>query len=214
MRNKTVATCVVFALTVLTAQVAMAGPTKNVGTKGEVPAKWDLAKPRLERHTDKAPETAGGAGDGQNSISFAAFDSGDIIVVLGTATGHAGEWDDAYHYTDRSACVWSANTTPGNDVLREAAIKYRAYDRAYGLWVPSVSAANRAKARSYCRAQEGERYDISSSKTNQSLWYCSKLAWASYKYSAGVDLDADGGYWVWPVDLVNDSQTSVFASAT
>jgi hypothetical protein len=26
-----------------------------------------------------------------------------------------------------------------------------------------------------------------------------------------VDLDADGGYWVWPVDLVNDSQTSVFA---
>jgi len=214
MRFKTTVAIVVAAMAVASTQVAWAAPVKKADSDGKPPAKWDQAKPQVKGHSDKAPETAGGTGDGKNSISFSAFDDGDIIVVLGTSTGHAGEWDDAYHYSDRSACVWSANTTPGNDVLREAAIKYRAYDRAYGLWVPSVSAANRAKARSYCRSQNGEPYLISSSKTDQSRWYCSKLAWSSYKYTAGVDLDGDGGYWVWPVDLINDSQTALFVSAS
>ena len=29
-------------------------------------------------------------------------------------------------------------------------------------------------------------------------------------HQTGVDLDADGGFWVWPVDLVNSSRTSLF----
>lgn len=191
---------------------ALAVPVKKqVSPDGSVPAQWRLPKPPIKTHPDTAPTSAGGDGTGVNAISFTAFDNGDIIVTQGGATGHAGEFDDDRHVTDTSYCVWSANVKPVSAVQRETPVKYRAYDQAFGLWVPSVSAYTRTRARNYCAAQNGEPYDITSSKSDQSRWYCSKLVWASYRYMGGVDLDSDGGYWVWPVDLVNDSQTSLFA---
>ncbi len=197
---------------VLTASSASAAPAKEIRADGSVPARWDLPKPSGGEHPDIAPVTASGTGDGSNSISFAAFDSGDIIVVTGSGTGHAGEWDSYYFRGSLyDNCIWSANTAPVNGVQREEPRKYRAYDAAYGLWVPSVTATRRGSARTYCRAQSGEPYNVASSKTDQASWYCSKLAWSSYRYTCGIDLDADGGYWVWPVDLINDSQTSCFA---
>lgn len=187
---------------------------KKVGADGGVPRRWDLPKPAAVPHPDVAPPGAGGLlGDGTNTISFSAFDTGDIIVVLGTTFGHAGCWSDALYSAARglsSYCIWSANVTPVNGVQLEQPIKYRAYDRAYGLWVPS-KASYGATVIGYCAQQKGEPYNILSSKTDQSRWYCSKLPWVAWKLKAGVDLDADGGYWVWPVDLVNDGQTSLFA---
>lgn len=192
---------------------AGASPIKHRGRDGSVPQKWDLPKPAAERHPDDAPLTAGGDGSGDNRMNFAYYESGDMIIALGTLTGHAGEWDSAYYSSIYSRCVWSANTTPVNGVQLETPIKYRGYDYAYGIWVPSLSYTKRAAARNYCRYQKGEPYVISSSKSDQSRWYCSKLLWSSYRYTSYVDLDADGGYWVWPVDLLNDSQTSVFEYA-
>lgn len=194
--------------------IAGAGPAKRVGRDGSVPSKWDLPKPECRPHADTAPRSASGSGDGANTLSFSAFDDGDMVVVTGSLTGHAGEWDETYwHGSLYDSCIWSANTTPVNGVQREAPRKYRAYDGAYALWVPTASSTKRAAARSYCRAQLGEPYDIGSSKSNQSAWYCSKICWSSYRYTAGMDLDGDGGYWVWPIDLVNDAQTSIFAYA-
>lgn len=191
-----------------------AGTAKRAHPDGTAPRQWDLPKPPVIPHDDVAPPGAGGkAGDGSNLISFASFDTGDIIVVLGTTFGHAGCWSDALYSASRgiySYCIWSANTTPVNGVQLEQPAKYRAYDRAYGLWVPSKVASGPAVV-TYCSLQKGEPYNIASSKTDYGRWYCSKLPWVGWKLKAGVDLDADGGYWVWPVDLVNDSQTSVFA---
>lgn len=214
-----------FTIAALAAALALALPTpamavqKRLAPDGSIPKQYNLPKPDLPPHPDVAPITAGGGdGSGKNSLSFSAFDDGDMVVALGTATGHAGEWD-AYYYTKYSQrigapCVWSANTTPVNGVQREAPLKYRNYDYAYGVWVPSSTPAQRVAARNYCRAQNGERYVITSSKADQSRWYCSKLLWASYKYAGPkIDLDANGGYWVWPEDLVKDSQTAVFAAA-
>ena len=193
------------------------GQTKRAGRDGTVPQEWDLPKPEVVPHPDVAPSGAGSlVGDGTNSLSFSAFDTGDMVVVLGTTFGHAGCWSDALYSSARglySYCIWSANTTPVNGVQLEQPIKYRAYDRAYGLWVPSRAAYGSAVI-NYCAAQRGEPYVITSSKTDYSRWYCSKLPWVGWKLKAGVDLDADGGYWVWPVDLVNDSQTSVFAMSS
>ncbi len=198
--------------TALVPAAAGAAPVKRLSADGSVPAKWDLAKPVAQDHPDVVPPSAGGDGDGSNSISLAGFDDGDIIVTQGTLTGHAGEWDDDYYAgSTYNNCVWSANTTPVNGVQREEPRKYRAYDEAYGLWVPSVSATKRVSARNYCRAQKGEPYNISSLKSDQSRWYCSKLCWSSYKYTSAVDLDGNGGTYVWPIDLVNDGQTSMFA---
>jgi len=191
-----------------------AAQVKHANKDGSVPSRWDLPKPAKSSHADEAPTSAGGDGTGSNTLSFAAFDSGDMVVTGGTATGHAGEWDGYYfHGSLYDNCIWSANTSPADGVQREEPRKYRAYDYAWGIWVPSLSATRRASARSYCRSQSGEPYDIASSKSDQARWYCSKLCWSSYRYTSSVDLDGDGGYWVWPIDLVNDSQTSIFASA-
>jgi hypothetical protein len=203
--------CALIASTVAPA-TARAVPAKHLNSDGSVPSRWNLAKPAASAHDDTAPASASGTGDGSNAIVFSGFESGDMIVTGGSLTGHAGEWDGGYYRGSLyDACIWSANTTPVNGVQREAPRKYRAYDCAWGLWVPSLSATKRAAARSYCRIQLSEPYDISSSKSNQSAWYCSKLCWSSYRYTVSFDLDADGGYWVWPIDLVNDGQTAVFA---
>jgi len=185
---------------------------KRMNKDGTIPSKWDLPKPKVEPHPDVPPETAGGSGDGKNSIDFTFFETGDIIVTQGTATGHAGEWDATKFVNIDSKCVWSANTEPVNGVQLETPRKYRGYDEAFGIWVPATTSAQRTAAKNYCAAQNGEPYDIMSSKANESKWYCSKLCWASYKYTAAnKDLDADGGYWVWPIDLVNDDDTRIFA---
>lgn len=142
---------------------------------------------------------------------FRSHFSGDIIVVTGSLTGHAGEFDWSRYYDLDSYCIWSANTQPVNGVQLEQPVKYRNYDEAWGLWVPGASYNQRLKARDYCAAQDGEPYDILSSKSNQDSWYCSKLVWASYYYtSAGIDLDGDGGAWVKPEDLIIDTDTAMF----
>lgn len=194
---------------------AYAAPAlKRPDADGSVPRRWNLPKPPAVPHPDVAPAGAGGLiGDGSNLLSFASFDDGDMVVVLGSTFGHAGIWSDALYSAAQglnSYCVWSANVTPRNGVQREQPAKYRTYDRAYGLWVPGKSLYGKAVV-SYCAAQSGEPYVITSAKTDTSAWYCSKLPWVGWRLKTGVDLDADGGYWVWPVDLVNDAQTAVFA---
>ena len=190
-------------------------PHKQPGPKGEIPTEFDL--PKEERWQtpvgyDEAPVEAGSSGSGSNRISFSRFDDGDIIVALQSwSVGHAGIWDDRYDRGTYSYCVWSAVKSSPGRVLRERPVKYRTYDRAYGLWVPRVSLAGRRAARSYAAAQNGEPYYINSSKSDTRRWYCSKLVWAGYKYRTGVDIDANGGYWVSPVDLYNDRDTRVFA---
>ncbi len=175
-------------------------------------------EPEVGTHADAPPPVDGAYGgmettlegrNGSNGITFGGFVSGDLVVVLGTVTGHAGLFDRA-RYTSGiySYAVWSANTRPVNGVQRERCAKYRLYDRAFCLWVPSRYWFGPA-ARDYCLRQAGEPYSLASSKADQSRWYCSKLCWSAWYRTALVDLDADGGYWVWPVDLVRDRQTAV-----
>jgi hypothetical protein len=190
---------------------ALAGErsAKSVGADGRVPAKWNLAKPEKKPHADVAPPSASGSGDGYNSMSFTNFDSGDIVVVLGTSTGHAGVFDRARYVSLSSYAVLSANTTPKNGVQYETCVKYRRYDEAYGLWVPARDAYGSA-VRYYCRSQLNKPYNLMAAKTDEKSFYCSKLAWVGWYRCTGLDLDGDGGYWVWPIDLVNASATYAF----
>ena len=214
MNRKLIATGLIalMAAACMTPSAAMAagGRAKGLRPDGSVPARWDLEKPAKVAHPDIAPASASGNGNGYNSITFGYFDDGDIVVVLGTLTGHAGVFDDPYYSGITSWAVISANKTPVSSVQREQCIKYRTYDEAYGLWVPRYWTYYGGRARNYARSKIGQPYVINSSKTDQSRWYCSKLCWAAWRYTAGVDLDADGGYWVWPIDLVNSVYTSAF----
>jgi len=213
MYRKTVLVALVLAAVMAVPGVASADPASSGRGERHRSPRHHLPKPPASAHADIAPSTAGGSGSGTNTISFGNFDSGDICVVLGTLTGHAGVFDGSYYHGYLSdKAMLSANTTPVSGVQREPLSKYRAYPDAYGLWVPSVTAAKRTAARDFARAQLGEPYVINASKTNDAAWYCSKLAWAGYRRTSGIDLDADGGYFVWPVDLLNDPATYVFAA--
>jgi len=184
---------------------------KRLDPDGSVPKKWDLATPVLPSD-DTTPTEAGGVGDGHNNLSFTAFDTGDMVCGFpgGFLVGHAGIFNDALHSSDYPRCVWSANKVPDNKVQLETPVSFRNYDYAFGIWVPSKVGYGPTVV-SWCAAQAGEPYDVNSSKTDYSRWYCSKLPWVGWKVRTGIDLDADGGFWVKPADLVNDSQTSTFA---
>lgn len=218
MRHKTLRRTAVVAVCalIITALPVTAGaaPHKKVPNKdGSIPARWNIAAPRVPvRSDDSTPLAAGGDGDGTNALSFAHFDDGDMICAFPgtTFTGHTGIWKESLYYSPLSRCVWSANTSPSSGVQRETAAKYRTYDCAYGLWVPSEY-AHGASVVNWCATHLGEPYEITSAKSDYTSWYCSKLAWAGWKVKAGVDLDGNGGYWVKPADLVNDPQTATFA---
>lgn len=186
--------------------------TKKLNPDGTVPARWDLRMPTIPTD-DSAPAAAGGDGDGSNNISFTYFDDGDMLCAFpgSTFTGHAGIWKDGLYTSGLTSwCIWSANTSPSNGVQREQPRKYQNYDYCYGEWVPSKASYGLSVV-NWCAAQAGEPYDINSAKSDYSRWYCSKLAWAGWKVKTALDLDANGGYWVKPADLVNDTQTSTFA---
>jgi hypothetical protein len=187
-----------------------------------------LPKPPVVAHPDIAPSVPGNiqgtslkmsaslgsvipGATGTNSVTFGSFKDGDILVVLDPAglTGHAGMFDDRYYDSIYSYAMWSANTSPVNGVQREQCVKYRANNEAFGLRV-SGGTYYRASARNFAARQLGKPYNILGAKTDLSSFYCSKVAWTSWRYTLGVDLDADGGYWVWPVDLINSRYTILF----
>lgn len=148
---------------------------------------------------------------GTNMITFGAFDDGDIVVVQDplSFTGHAGLFDSRFYVDIRSYAMLSANTSPANGVQREQCLKYRACEQAWGLWVPK-EANHGVAVRNWAYKQMGKPYNILAAKTDLRSFYCSKLVWAAWRYTSGVDLDADGGYWVWPVDLINSPNTRIF----
>lgn len=151
---------------------------------------------------------------GTNDVSFANCDYGDIALLHDgwVAWGyfrHAGLFDADFYTGLYSACFWSAQKDTG--VLLETPDQYHHYDECGLLWVPSSTADQRYQTTWYCYYQYGEPYNILSSKSDESSWYCSKLAWRAYYVKAWLDLDADGGYWVKPDDIWNSSLTSCFA---
>jgi len=207
-----------------------AGVAPAAASRTHVSATHRLAKPARIAHEDRAPsvpgnissspapfaavaslDPLGGTGGGSNSITFSNFDDGDVVVVTDSTslTGHAGLFDDRYYSSIYSYAVLSANVAPSDGVQREQCLKYRTYDRAYALWVPKKASYGTA-ARTYAYKQMGKPYSVAGAKTDTRSFYCSKLVWAAWRYTSGLDLDGDGGYWVWPIDLVNSSYTTVF----
>jgi hypothetical protein len=197
-----------------------------------------IPKPPVRAHADVAPSVPGagalaglsrrslaggaqptasvadaslGIGSGTNLITFDRFADGDMVVVEDPTgfTGHAGLFDKRYYTDIRSYAVLSANTAPANGVQREQCLKYRANDEAWGVWVPKAT-DHRVAARNFAYSQMGKPYNLVAAKTDLRSFYCSKLAWAAWKYTSGLDLDGDGGYWVWPIDLVNSANPRVF----
>jgi len=196
-------------------------------------AAFGLAKPYVAPHPDRAPveerattalsaqkdaslsygalsSLSGGGSGGTNAIAFTSLYDSDIVVVLDptSITGHAGLFDRSHYTGISSYSVLSANVSPYNGVQYEKCAKYRLYEWAYALRVPR-EVGHRVAVRTYAARQLGKPYSIVASKTDLRSFYCSKLAWVAYRNVTGVNLDGDGGFWVWPVDLILSDYTSV-----
>lgn len=70
-----------------------------------------------------------------------------------------------------------------------------------GLWYPYMTNSQRNQIVQYMKSQLGENYSFSS-KSNTSSWYCSKLQWRAYKQVLNIDIDYDGGSYVFPEDIL------------
>jgi uncharacterized protein YycO len=175
----------------------------------------DAATPAAIHEVDVSSSSGSGdfatrAGDGNNGIVFTRFTDGDIVVVLDPwSVGHAGIFDRSTYVHLESLAVISANVTPVNGVQRERCSRYRNYDRAYALTVPSQY-HHHTQARVFAQRQMGKPYVLSPIKADTRSYYCSKLVWCAWRYTAGIDLDADRGLYVWPVDLINSRLTALF----
>jgi hypothetical protein len=72
--------------------------------------------------------------------------------------------------------------------------------------------SSRISAASYARAQDPDLYSIWTSKRTENKWYCSKLVYAAYRNTMGINLDPNGGFWVTPADIKNDRSISTIWS--
>lgn len=192
-------------------------------TWGEEASEEGTTPPRpieeVEEQATGAEHETTGAFDRENRLDFGKIITGDVIVSVNgkfsiTNSGHAGLQNKARYTNLDSACVLSANKTPRWTVQYETARKYRGYDRAFGMRVAVPESAHRYSARDFCVNQLGEPYNIFSSKSDLTRWYCSKLAWAAYYYNFNErrdghdkDIDYNSGPTVWPYDIVRDNDT-------
>ena len=69
----------------------------------------------------------------------------------------------------------------------------------------TLTTANRNAIAAYMENQIGKTYLYPIDKYSTTYYYCSKLVWQAYYNVKGVDIDYDGGYTVYPFDILADS---------
>jgi hypothetical protein len=139
--------------------------------------------------------------------------------------GHTGVFDEAEYrsyatsnrkcpvhrkrYSQDRNCIPCVRTaTPARGVFYQALTDFNS-KQAVAIERPKIVQGQRDNAVRIARKYSGP-YAISPYShrpgglafTKRS-WYCSKIVWLAYFEAAGVDLDADGGGIIWPVDIVN-----------
>jgi len=81
--------------------------------------------------------------------------------------------------------------------------------------VSRTTYAQRSSTSYFMETQLGKPWALNANKgynSDRKAWYC-KLAWAAYKRQ-GIDLDYDGGIFVWPSDIARSSETSQIVKYT
>ncbi|MBP2071566.1 YiiX/YebB-like N1pC/P60 family cysteine hydrolase [Thermoanaerobacterium butyriciformans] len=152
----------------------------------------------------------------KNSISFDKFTIGDIIVATSQgfhvqgAIRHAAIFDSRrYHGSIDDKCLLTAE--PDQGVIYETIRFYREnFSEAWGLTVPKATIEERVKAVDEVSKFVGKPYSWRADKNDDENWYCSKVPWAAYKKSSGIDIDGNGGFWVLPIDIFISKETEVF----
>ena len=146
---------------------------------------------------------------GQNNVDFNKAINGDCVVVhdevnCNTPYGffrHVGLFDIG-NYNSGDAPVWSSWT---DGVWVHTIKEVHEYDLAVILRVDTAN-ETRTAAVNYARQQARKPYNYNwLDKYRQDKFYCSQLVWASYYWTANIDLDSNGGLAVSPDNLFWDN---------
>lgn len=152
---------------------------------------------------------------GDNDLSYDLFQDGDIILV------HDGLCIYGYYrhggiYDEPIGNFISAQVNQG--VIRESKSFYTyTYDEALGSMVNYMNDDEVTRSQTttsimgYLRQQLGEPFIITSSKTDETQWYCVKLPWKGWNIYTSIDIDQDFGYMVTPDNIFWDSDLEIFA---
>lgn len=152
-----------------------------------------------------------------HSIDWSDWDYADVIVGNGPSSGSSnsvpyGYYRHAATYDGRSEDF--INAMPDEGVYRETQNFWETeYREVAGFFASSANTTERVVAVQYLRDQIGEPYLWDSSKTTYSKWYCSKLPYVAYEKKADLNIDTDGGYWVFPDDIAEDNDMDLFMSS-
>lgn len=143
-----------------------------------------------------------------NAVDLSDLRPGDIILG-GNPGGSYGRYTHSGFYIGDGQIV-DMYTSSG--VYVTSVETYRRYTWAAVLRVQASPAA-RAAAVDYVKQQVGAPFFILTPKTDDSLWYCSKLAWYAY-YLQGIDLDPfNNSYWVVPGAFLSSPKTTLVSFA-
>jgi uncharacterized protein YycO len=127
-----------------------------------------------------------------NNLDLSILEPGDILLG-GNPGGSYGHYTHAGMYIGNNQVV-TMYTSTGVYIEQPSA-----YHRYHWAAVGRVKASPQQKeeAVSYCLSQLGSPFHILSPKTEDGLWYCSKLIWLAY-FKQNIDLDPFDSYWVLP----------------
>jgi len=141
------------------------------------------------------------------------LDSGDIILG---ATPIFGKSSVPYGYF-RHGSTYSRFTGGFISAMPEYGVYHESiyfWSTEYGdvalTWVPNATYQQRDNMVMDMQMNVGEPYSFTTDKYNLDEWYCTKLPWDGYSYYSGIDIDFDGGHWVFPDDIAQDSDVAYY----
>lgn len=200
--------------------------------KGEVKVeeKLDLKeiKTELKEIKENAPEKYSEISEGSNvssnlssknisrlgastmASSSALGTKGDILITYDT--GSVSSWNYGHAAIVRWDSAYIIEAMPKDGVRYHANNWKTRYSNWKGLWVKGASDTDYTDAQAYARGQLGKKYSLAYGKYQATYFYCSLLAWKSWK-NTGFDIDDDGGVVVTPGDIDQDPQTITYASS-
>ncbi|GIM44687.1 hypothetical protein DNHGIG_02360 [Collibacillus ludicampi] len=189
-------------------------PSIPADPRGPLPkdaSEWDQW---IKKHPDPLAKNGGVTSSViPASITLGPLVNGDII--LGASPTNGSKSSVPYGYFRHAAMYDSGNgnfisAMPGIGVYRETTSFWsNGYNVVRNMYVTNASYTQRQSVVQNAAAHIGEPYNFGSSKTDISSWYCSKLPWFEYNKWASIDIDANGGYWVTPDDIYNDSDVTL-----
>lgn len=168
----------------------------------------------------------------ENNNNITSY-SGNSCSATGTASGRLGAakyYGDVWYEPSNISIIptghvgiyWSE--TIGVEALGNGVVTFRT-DRTVcantrKMDILTLSVASQDRASNWAYSKRGVKYDYSYwdnrswplqvGVNNQGDFNCSGLVWSAYYATTGTDLDANGGDAVYPVDILNSSETRVY----